>query len=357
MWILDPPDLNPAKQVIGFDAFPVQELWETVYGCDFERYQVIDRDDLDRYLEEGLGTDVIQLTDAKNPYSTGRISSRDEQRLQVVRTLENQRYPIITRKRALSEYRTTEWFEDCIEQRDGELRAKNYATVLSSNAFEDDTLGLVSGNPYPGDDVVIRWAALCGEATEPEPSGVRQNPGPKLTGFSGFGDKIYRHFNHHQVLQAIFRFGRSDDVEETSTVYLNTSAVPDWMSVIKIQIHDHSNSRKLVSILEVLLRAKMNDDSSNALTIKQICENACDRLSSFNDSNETVEISNETVRQLVSNSEFAKFIDSKKSDRYHNPRVFEWTNLDVVYPFNSSIPYADNLLELDSKIVLLQLPD
>lgn len=68
--------------------------------------------------------------------------------------------------------------------------ARNYAKVLSSNLFKNESVGFVSGSPFPGDDVVKQWAALCGEATEPERDGTG-NSG-SLNGFSGFGEEIYR---------------------------------------------------------------------------------------------------------------------------------------------------------------------
>lgn len=355
MMVLEPPALGLAEQVIGLDALPVKRLWEVVFGCEFERYQVTAREKLGHYLEEGLGIEVIQLANGMNHYSSGRISSRDKQRLQVIRTLEGRRYPIITRKRALSKYRTKEWFDDCIERRDGELRAQHYATVLSSNVFEDDSLGLVSGSPYPGDHVVKRWAALCGESTKPERSEDSQNSGYSLTGFSGFGDDIYRHFTHHQVFQAILRFGRSEKADDDVTVYLNTRALPEWLTATELRVHDRHDLPRLVSILEVLIGTKLDDESPDVLTIKELHENACERLSSFYGSNKPEKVSEERVRQVVSEEEISRFIDARKSDRKYKPRVFEWTQTDVLCPFINSIYYADHILAFDSKIVLLQL--
>ena len=101
--------------------------------------------------------------------------------------------------------------------------------VKSSNEFETESLGVVAGMPFPSDDLVRIWAGFCGEAVE-----VTGNGDEKLMkSFGEFGDKIYRHFAHNQVVQAVLRFGRDESVYENegATVYLSTHAIPDWFDV------------------------------------------------------------------------------------------------------------------------------
>lgn len=78
------------------------------------------------------------------------------------------------------------------------------------------------GSPFPGDDVIERWAGFCGEAAPPEGTGADKT-------FGSFGDRIYHHFTHYQVLQALLRFGRHESVRENGgpTVYLSTEALPE----------------------------------------------------------------------------------------------------------------------------------
>jgi len=239
MTVLRPPDLSLAQQVIGLDGLPTKPLWDLFLPPDaeFVHHQVLKKRDVMTYLREGLNMSLTQVGDGMYHYAGGRISSKDGLRLRAITLLEDAPVPIISTKRALSEYhdsgllykyvpRTTEHEDSETNFEYESLLARNFASVKSSNEFAEESLGVVMGTPYPGDDVVRRWAGLCGRGVEVSGKGEDRT-------FGEFGDRIYWHVTHNQVVQAILRFGRDESVYENegSKVYVSTRAVPEWFEI------------------------------------------------------------------------------------------------------------------------------
>jgi hypothetical protein len=157
--------------------------------------------------------------------------------LRAITLLEDAPVPVISTKRALDKYdedgllyryvpKTTEHEDSETNFEYESLLARNFASVKSSNTFAEEDLGVVMGTPHPGDDVVRRWAGLCGRGVEVTGTGEQRT-------FGEFGDRIYRYLTHNQVVQAILRFGRDESVyeQEGAQVYVNTNAVPDWFDI------------------------------------------------------------------------------------------------------------------------------
>ncbi|UPM43164.1 hypothetical protein [Halocatena salina] len=306
MVILDPPRLTSAKQVVGLDALPTEKMWEAVYDCSFTTKQILPRDRLDTYLRDAFDMQLVQLADGSNLYSGGNVSSRDDKRFKAVRIIEDSTYPVIAPKKALEEYRSrsnSSWFEQCIksdpdcttsEYSTGDLCALNYASITSSNKFAEESLGFVSGCPYPGDDIVTQWSVLCGEATEPN-----RSPDGGLTGFTGFGDDIYRHFTSNKVFQAILRFGRSDEIEDTTTVYVNTQALPEFLSAsIEYTIKDERNALKEVLGIEALINAAWDEDQFSKQTASTLNTKITEQLYEQN-RGDTGDVSNDHIRSIL----------------------------------------------------------
>jgi hypothetical protein len=189
------------------------------------------------YLKDGLNMSLTQVGGGMYHYAGGRVSSKDEQRLKAITLIEDAPVPVISTKRALKEYYNdgllSKYVQSTTEHEDNEtnfeyesLLARNFAQVKSSNEFEKEDLGVVMGTPYPGDDVVRRWAGLCGRGVEVTGTGEQRT-------FGEFGDKVYRHLTHNQVVQAILRFGRDESVyeEDGAQVYISTKAVPEWFEI------------------------------------------------------------------------------------------------------------------------------
>lgn len=242
MFALQPADLSSAAQIIGLDGTPTIELWNLLFAPEsgFDHRQVIDREDFSTYLRSAMNMSFYQIGGGMHPYAGGNISRRDGKRLAFVYARENGRFSLITTRKILQRYKNRGWLERFVKRVDedtqteaessklyAEYRARHYATIKSSNEFEEEAIGAVMGNPFPDDRLVAIWAGFCGKAIDPP-----VESGEEKT-FGEFGDRIYRHFAHNAVAQAALRFGRDDEVIENggANVYISTFALPDWFEV------------------------------------------------------------------------------------------------------------------------------
>lgn len=262
--LLRPPDLSTAEQVIGLDGLPSKRLWDVVFtsGPEFDHRQVIPRDEYSAYVSSALNMTVVQTGRGRYPYATGRTSDDDEYRFAVIQGLEGQRFPLISTKQALADYENRGWMDRFVKPapekfpEDGdfpEYAAMNYGRILSSNVFEDEEFGVVSGVPHPGYRPIRIWAGLCGAAIEiPE-----ENEAPD---FEGVADEVYRYFTVHRVMQALLRFGREDSVIESdgSTVYVNTTALPGWFA--PSWTFEVSKETRFTEMLEYLIGATWSEE-------------------------------------------------------------------------------------------------
>lgn len=78
------------------------------------------------------------------------------------------------------------------------------------------------------------------------------------------GNHIYRHFVHNEVLQAILRFGRQG---QSSTVYVNTQAIPDWLTIdsdLDVSLFAGEKTREIVDFLR--------EHTGEDITKSRICQ-------------------------------------------------------------------------------------
>lgn len=233
--LLQPPNLGSAKQIIGLDALPSKQMWDLLFAPDsgFEHRQIVSRENFSQYISSALNMTVKQIGDGKYPYAGGRISNKNKYRFAVIKALEENEFALISTQKAIEEYKSRKlpsWSvktlpnESDDEDKELEFAMKNYATVLSSNDFEKENLGVVAGSPFPGYDVMRIWAGLCGE----EFAGLeKEEPSSEIV------QDLYEYFVQHQIIQAILRFGRHRDVWDSggSTVYITTTDIPDWFKL------------------------------------------------------------------------------------------------------------------------------
>ena len=227
LYIRRPPDLSSAAAVIGLDGTPTRRIWEGRLGCpadqglDFER--VLCDDCRHRYLAEVLGYRISQTTTHVKPYSSGH-NLHTEKDLALIEAVyrETAHEPAVITTKVAEQAMAPEWSH---VQASG-----HYGAIKGSNRFEgeDVTVGIVLGSQHPGDHEIKRLAALNGDTLDISEKladrgknltyGVAPRPGEPT-------DPYLSHFRDHQVVQAIFRFGRRDG----ATVFVHTGAVPDWI--------------------------------------------------------------------------------------------------------------------------------
>jgi hypothetical protein len=258
MHVWRPPDLSKVDQVIGLDGTPTLKLWNLLLPPDsdkeFDHRKVVNRSDFMNYIRSGLNMSLVQIGDGAHNYAGGRTSDKDKDRFAAIQAIENQSFPLISTKKALNKYAHHDLLDGYVESTNDDednyqfegLRALNFASLRSSNVFEKDSVGVVSGTPYPGDGLIKIWAGLCGEKATVEGDGLNKT-------FQPFGEDIFEHFVHHQVVQAILRFGRDDSVisEGGATVYVITKLLPEWFTIdTELEIDTQDNVSDVVKQLK-----------------------------------------------------------------------------------------------------------
>lgn len=209
MYVLEPPDLSSATQVIGLDGTPTVELWNLLFAPEgeFKHKQVVSRDDFTKYLRSAMNMSLIQIGDGKHPYAGGNLSDLDTDRFAAVQALENRKFALISTRKALKQYLNKGILDLFVKQRpageepddhrvSSDHQALHYGTVKSSNDFEKESLGVVGGMPHPGDDLMQLWAGFCGKS-------VQSAGYDRMVEDGSFGNRIYKHFAHDQVVQAV----------------------------------------------------------------------------------------------------------------------------------------------------------
>lgn len=197
----------------------MRRLWETALGKRLDHRRVLTPTQTSTYLKEALNLRLVQAGGGTKSYSSGNYVAEDHDTALFwgVEARHGEKAALIAPKKALAVYEPSGSLELISE-------SKTFGEVLSSNAFADESLGIVSGSPHPGDPTFQREAALMGFSIE------SNGEKGEAKSYGEHGDPIYHHFVHNQVLQAICRFGRDAD---GATVYINTTAIPDWLTFDK----------------------------------------------------------------------------------------------------------------------------
>ncbi len=225
VYIHRPPDLVGAYGVIGLDGTPTPEMWETVLGTPLNHRQVLTDEERREYIRDTLGLTIIQTSEHLKPYSSGNHVSvtQDQALIAEIRRKEGRKPSLITSKKALFGGGTEQ--SECYESAgvlEDVRRHEHRGNVKGSNQFKHERLGVITGSAHYGDEYIKQWAALAGHAAE-----RGEEKGVDLT-YGEYGDKIYTHMTEHETFQEIMRFGRDGD---GATVYVHTSAIPDWVPV------------------------------------------------------------------------------------------------------------------------------
>jgi len=335
MNVFRPPDLSQAQQVIGLDGLPTPALWNLFLPPEesFTLQQVLEKEDLMRYISEGLNMSLTQIGDGMHHYAGGRISPYDEDRLRAITATENAKLPLISSKKALrvfSDYDVLEKYVTEINEQENDganfeyepLMAQNFARVKSSNEFGKEDLGVVMGTPYPGDDIVRRWAGLCGRGVKVSGEGEGKT-------FGEFGDKVFNHLTHNQVVQAILRFGRDSSVYENggAKVYVSTQALPDWFETEDRL--DVCTDKKLLAVMKELRAIHLQ----NSECVPKQYRTARTLFEAVKDSDYIDKISKRYVRKSLEKIADLDFAIVKRNRGEYSADIYRWnpaTSVEVV---------------------------
>jgi len=210
---------------------------------------------------------------------------------------------------------------------------------------------MISGSPLPGDDVIKHWTGLCGEATAPKRSNGT------LVGYDGFGQTVYEYFTHQQVFQAILRFGREVS-ETTTTVYLNTTALPTWLSEItdRIQIKTPDQNEKTIDVLEELISLQRSENYiswQSVPSLRESLDQSTARGSPRSDRHSD-SISEPHIRQTLSRSDLSDCIEVRPDAGRGGADLYKWDQTASLMP----CPYisSQSALLTESTVYFLHIP-
>lgn len=215
-----PPNLSEAESVVALDGTPIIELWELVMGTKIECVPLLDQSEKRAYLEDVLGLEIVQTTENWNAYQGGEgvAPTVDIPVVEKIRDRDGRNPGVITSKKGVKQYENHGL--DALAS-----KTENYGNLKGSNAFATDRVGIILGNPHPGDGVIEKWSALAGHSAE-----RREGTEGKGTDYGFFGNRVMEAFVQNEVLQAAMRFGREEqNGEKGATVYVHTSALPEWV--------------------------------------------------------------------------------------------------------------------------------
>lgn len=222
-----PPDLDCAESVIGLDGTPNVELWRRTLNESVQTFHLHDLEGKRSYLTDDLGLEFIQTTENWKAIHSGSGASppKDMALIEGIAHEEGDLPSLISSQKAIREYEQQEsegyGFEETIKQ------SEHYNALKGMNCFATERLGIVLGCPDPGHDEIEKWGTLLGAPAEAKGEGSEKR-------YSPLGDRVMQTFIHDEVLQAAMRFGREEvNGVRGATVYIHTSAIPEWVPVEK----------------------------------------------------------------------------------------------------------------------------
>jgi hypothetical protein len=329
MYVLEPPDLSSAAQVIGLDGTPTVELWNLLFAPEsgFNHEQVLSRDDFTTYLRSAMNMSLIQIGDGDHPYAGGNLSDLDRDRFAAIQALEGEEFSLVSTKKALEQYRSEGMLDSFVKQSpvqdaeadsnrvSGDHQALHYGTVKSSNDFEEESLGVVAGMPHPGDDLIQLWTGFCGESVEL----AEHDDTAEASSLGELGEKIYQHFAHNQVVQSVLRFGRDKSVydDEGANVYISTYALPEWFDV-GTEYNIRSKTKES-AVLAVLFEIYHDEDQvSHAFrTVRQIYD-------AVEEDNRYPNISERGVRNALDRLSSKEYISVREDAGKYAADLYRW---------------------------------
>ncbi|AXR81514.1 hypothetical protein [Natrarchaeobaculum sulfurireducens] len=217
MMVRNPPNpLSSAWSVVAMDGTPKKSVWEGGLGMTLDHDEFMTPGERETYIRDILNYDIIQLT----PDRTVPAAKPDNVKrwvlngfLHDIKERHDEMVPVIAPNKTK---------KSKVESRYVKSKELHHGKVRSHSEYEDEQLLAVLGSQHPGDRVIQRWAALDGHAVESNgESSVNKSYGP-------IGDDYYEYLVHNEVAQAIFRAGRSEDVDG-ATIYVYTCLIPDWV--------------------------------------------------------------------------------------------------------------------------------
>lgn len=342
MYLLQLPDFHHADHIIGIDELPANPFWDLLMTTtSFEQSSILQRDLVSEYLRSILNTDIIQIGKGMHPYSGGRISDDDGRRFAAIKTIEGEKFSLVSTANAINEYRERGWLEPFIAEGDESQRntddsfsTVNFAAIPGTNDLKGTSLGVVSGAPFPGYEVMRIWLGLLGNQADFSGRIGDNN-------FEGTTKMVFDYLTGHRVVRAISSFIPDDSAQEIGerTVYVNTTALPEWFE-------PHSNiqvefNTKRSRIIEFMIHANRSE-SKYPLADQNVAS-----------LEEHLSIDGSYIREVL-NSLVEKGVVSTRDGGRGGSMLYRWTGDDYLVPTDYLLD-TTHALESKNTIFLLNI--
>lgn len=256
-----PPDLSYTAAVVGLDGTPLPELWENRLGVELDHRRLLSDQERHDYINNYLGYDIIQTTENERPYSSGKYvhEGKDNALIRAIEDKHGCKPAVITTGKAEDQLLDSNGY---IGMRLEDDDVEHYYNLKSLNRFRNRTLACILGSVHPGDREIQRLAALDGYCV------TRQSTNPQ--DFGETGNPYLQYVREQHVVQAIFRFGRE---AQGATIYVNTSAIPEWLEpnqvdgVVRMRTETEQEILRCLYLLGSATRAEIEDELPDQIEV------------------------------------------------------------------------------------------
>lgn len=239
--IHEPPNLSPARTVIGFDAHPTERLWRANTVSDLKVDDLgLTTEELREWRKAERGLTVYQIGEATRPFTKGWAGDtaaerqRTKDRADAIIQELHQRYG--------AEFRTAITTKDLEEEVKTMMQvagvvnpeSMHYGETHSRNDFGGESVGLLIGCIDPGDENILTRLALLNLTARPcmvetESGEIVREVGRTFSGpDADAATEMLESVREMEVAQAIGRYARDADTHDSrATVYTWSSAIPE----------------------------------------------------------------------------------------------------------------------------------
>jgi hypothetical protein len=249
------PDFDMASCVIALDGTPTPAMWGNRLGISLEHIRFMDDDEREHYINEILGYNIYQTSDARKPYGSGEYCDPKEvfTLLESIHRKHGKKTAVITSQKAREKIQDK---HNVLDQ-----HSDNYDlyfnNLRSKNDLKDHDLLAVIGSPSTGHSEIERLAAHDGFDVNITGRGADKD-------FGEHGYEYFEHVAHNEIAQAIFRAGRGEDIT-LSYIYVHSNCIPDWVPVTNVA----SRIRNRTPEEHHTIRAMMELEAADTKTVAE----------------------------------------------------------------------------------------
>lgn len=328
------PDLSNARSVIGFDAHPVEELWELNVGDAMSTKKLMSDDERRLWRRYERRLLVIQVGSGAYSYTSDERYDVKKNKI-LIETLREQYGEQF--KTAIAPGAVEDYVVDALAGAGVDNpRTMHHGDVQSRNDFQGERIGAQLGCIDPGDDYVLdllaelrmtatveRQDTVCDTCSGDGCDQCNQTGYERAfgRGFNGqdadVAENLLASVRENEVAQATGRYARkADDPEDWAAVFIRTNAIDNNMVdfdgpwVWKYE----DKQRAIVDYL------RKNTTSTAKLISEWITEES-DNIDSC-----TKRWVRETIGRLVESGD----VEKHEGQGYNGATVYEWTATDSV---------------------------